>query len=170
MGIRKWAGFGVAVTLIILVLGAFVWWTSRPVALNAAELTPAGEGTSWPGTELSLNLTKYTLELTFVNDSSQAFYHGDPPDYCGLEVQSDGAWYQVPHKDYSTAGVGAVTGPGERFTFKPNLSPYGTLPDGQYRISFGYWKDETPLADTPAGVLYARFNRADGGYVLPNMP
>ncbi len=165
--VRKWAGVWAVGALFVLILSAFAWWTSRPVALKAAELTPAREATLWPGTELSLSLTKYKLEITFVNNSSLAFYHGDPPDDCGLEVLLDGAWYEVPRRDYDTVGVGAVTEPGESFTFEPNLSPYGTLPDGQYRISFGYWRDEEPLADALAGIVSVRFDRADGGYVLP---
>lgn len=165
--IRTWSGFCVAVALVVLTLSAFVWWTSRPVVLNAAELTPAREGTPYPETALTLELIESRISrLTFQNNSDQTFYHGDPPDYWGLEVQLDGMWYEVPHKDDSVAGVGATTGPGESFTFEPYMSPYGTLPDGQYRISFGYWGDEIPLADAPVGVLYARFNRVDGVYRL----
>lgn len=166
--IRTWPGFCVAAALVVLALSAFAWWTSRPVALNAAELTPAREGKPYPETALSLELIESRISrLTFQNNSDQTFYHGDPPDYCGLEVQLDGLWYEVPHKDSPDAGVGTATGPGDSFTFKPNLSPYGTLPDGKYRISFGYWRDETPLSDALAGLLYARFNRVDGAYTLP---
>lgn len=64
-----------------------------------------------------------------------------------------GVWYHVPHRGYATAGVGKETGPGEIFSFAPILSPYGRLPDGQYRLSFGYWlwdeKEDVYLSQRP---------------------
>lgn len=171
--LKKWSGFCVFLILLICMLGCFIWVTSRPVSLKAEELTLAEPCETYPGTELSLDLTKYQINLTFVNNSGAPFDHGDPPD-CDLEVLLDGAWYYVPYKDYATAGTGRITQPGETFSFQPILKPYGKLPDGQYRLAFGYWYYdpawEGPQNEQPFYMAYARFDVADSVYVLPQEP
>ena len=172
--IKKWGGVGLFLVLFLAALGGFIWFTSRPVELKTENLIPAETWESYPGTELSLELTKYKLSATFRNHSDMTFYHGDPPDYSGLEVLLEGTWYHVPHKDYATAGVGKDAGPGDNFTFEPILSPYGKLPDGQYRLSFGYWYDDperdVPLSEQPFYVSYALFDVVKGVYAQPETP
>ena len=168
---REWAGFALFVLAAAVGISGFVWWTSRPVELAAEDLIPTETCESYPETELSLELTKYKIAVTFHNNSDTTFYHGDPPDYSSLDVRLDGKWYYVPHEDYSTAGVGMETGPEQSFTFEPILAPYGKLPDGEYRISFGFWNAEVmPIDRLPEGVLYARFDVSDGYYIQPQTP
>ena len=168
--LKKWGGLMAALAVLAAGVGALVWYTSRPVELNPAKLTPAETAEPYPGCTLSLELAGRSIrQASFFNGSTEYFYHGDPPDYSGLEVLLEGTWYHVPHRDYSTAGVGKVTGPGEQFSFEPILSPYGRLPDGQYRLSFGYWENDPnwnePLRERPFYVSYARFDVENGKYV-----
>lgn len=171
--LKKWGALMVVLGVLAVGLGTLVWYTSRPVVLDPAKLTPAETVESYPKCALSLELAGRSIpEATFCNESATYFYHGAPPDYSGLEVLLEGMWYHVPHRDYATAGVGQVTGPGEQFSFEPILSPYGTLPDGQYRLSFGYWEYDPnwdkPLHERPFYVSYARFDVESGRYVTPD--
>lgn len=171
--LKKWSGLVLTLAVLAVGLGVFAWYTARPVDLDPAELTPAETAESYPGCTLSLEVAGQSIrQASFFNGSTQYFYHGDPPDYSGLEVLLEGTWYHVPHKEYATAGVGKVTGPGEQFSFEPILSPYGRLPDGQYRLSFGYWEYDpnwdVPLRERPFYVSYARFDVENGRYVTPD--
>lgn len=171
--LKKWSGLVLTLAVVAVGLGVFAWYTARPVDLDPGKLTPAETAESYPDCTLSLEVAGRSIrQASFFNGSTQYFYHGDPPDYSGLEVLLEGKWYQVPHRDYATAGVGQGTGPGERFSFEPILSPYGTLPDGQYRLSFGYWEDDPdsdePLHERPFYVSYARFDVESGRYVTPD--
>lgn len=171
--LKKWSGLVLTLAVLAAGLGVFAWYTARPVDLDPAELTPAETAESYPDCTLSLEVAGRSIrQASFFNGSTQYFYHGDPPDYSGLEVLLEGTWYHVPHKEYATAGVGKVTGPGEQFSFEPILSPYGRLPDGQYRLSFGYWEDapdsDEPLHERPFYVSYARFAVESGRYVTPD--
>ena len=170
--LKKWSGLVLTLAVLGVGLGVFAWYTARPVDLDPEELTPAETAESYPDCTLSLEVAGRSIrQASFFNGSTQYFYHGDPPDYSGLEVLLEGTWYHVPHRDYSTAGVGKVTGPGEQFSFDPILSPYGKLPDGQYRLSFGYWENDPnwdePLRERPFCVSYARFDVESGRYVIP---
>ena len=171
--LKKWSGLVLTLAVLAAGLGVFAWYTARPVDLDPAELTPAETVEPYPGCALSLEVAGRSIrQASFFNGSTQYFYHGDPPDYSGLEVLLEGTWYHVPHKEYATAGVGQGTGPGECFLFEPILSPYGTLPDGEYRLSFGYWEDapdsDEPLHERPFYVSYARFAVESGRYVTPD--
>ena len=171
--LKKWSGPVLTLAVLAVGLGVFAWYTARPVDLDPAELTPAETAESCPDCTLSLEVAGRSIrQASFFNGSTQYFYHGDPPDYSGLEVLLEGTWYHVPHKEYATAGVGKVTGPGEQFSFEPILSPYGRLPDGQYRLSFGYWEYDpnwdVPLRERPFYVSYARFDVENGRYVTPD--
>lgn len=172
--LKKWSGLVLTLAVVAVGLGVFAWYTARPVNLNPAELPPAETVEPYPGCALSLEVAGRSIrQASFFNGSTQYFYHGDPPDYSGLEVLLEGKWYHVPHRDYVTAGVGQGTGPGECFLFEPILSPYGTLPDGQYRLSFGYWEYDPnwdkPLRDQPFYVSYVRFDVKNGKYVAYRM-
>ena len=169
---QKWWKLLLVLAVLAGLLGGGIWATSRPVVLDPAQLTAAETGQSHPDCRLSLEVSRGRVQRAeFHNESGETFYHGDPPDYSGLEVCLGGVWYHVPHRDYATAGVGKETGPGETFSFAPILSPYGRLPDGQYRLSFGYWlwdeKEDVYLSQRPFFVSYAGFAIQKGQWVLP---
>ncbi len=171
-GRKKWVGFVLVLAVCGGALSGLIRHTSHPAALDPAELTPAEALESYPGTELSLELKGGKIGLIFWNNSDTAFDHdGSPSVDVGVEVLLDGIWYEVPCENYATAGVDRITGPGETFRAKPILEPYGKLPDGQYRLSFGYWKYdpawEKPLNQQPFYTSYARFHVTEGQYALP---
>lgn len=176
--LKKWSGLVLTLAVLAAGLGALVWYTSRPVDLNPAELTPAETAEPCPGVELSLAVNGYLMELTFSNHSdarleSGAAVDGDGNLYFtgGLQVLLDGQWYEVPSEEYATAGVGLELEPGDSVSGQYSLSPYGTLPDGQYRISLGYWQrspsEEDPLLRQPYHCSYAEFVVKDSQYVVP---
>lgn len=171
--LRKWGALIVVLGVLAVGLGTLAWYTSRPVVLDPAKLTLAETVETFPGCTLSLELAGRSIpEAAFCNESTEYFYHGDPPDYSGLEVLLEGRWYHVPHRDYATAGTGQITGPGASFSFEPILDPYGKLPDGQYRLSFGYWKEDPDsdelLCERPFYVSYAQFDVENGRCVIPD--
>ena len=170
---KKWRNLILVLAVLAGGTGALMWYLHRPVVLDPAQLTAADTLSAYPGTELSLEIAHGTIRgAVFRNESTRTVYHGDPPDYSGLEVCLEGIWYHVPHQEYATSGVGEKTGPGECFAFEPILSPYGTLPDGQYRLSFGYWPydggEDMPLRQQTLFVCYARFDSQKGQCVFPN--
>ena len=171
--LKKWSGLVLTLAVLGVGLGVFAWYTSRPVELDPAELAPAETGEPCPGAELSLAVNGYLMELTFSNHSdarleSGAAVDGDGNLYFtgGLQVLLDGQWYEVPSEEYATAGVGLELEPGDSVSGQYSISPYGTLPDGQYRISLGYWQrspsEEDPLLRQPYRQSYAEFSLKDG--------
>lgn len=171
--LKKWGGLAAALAVLAAGLGALVWYTSRPVQLDPAKLTPAETRDSVSGTELSLSISGTAMDLTFSNRSdarleSGAAVDGDGNLYFtgGLQVLLDGQWYEVPSEEYATAGVGLELEPGDSVSGQYSLSPYGALPDGQYRVAFGYWQrspsEEDPLLRQPYRQSYAEFSLKDG--------
>lgn len=156
-----------------VILGTAIWHTTRPVVLDPEALTLSQLPPSCPGTQLWLELSPRRISTaTFFNGSDLTFYHGDPPDYWGVDVQLDGHWYQVPCRDYVTSGVGMNIAPGEQYSFTPYMQAYGTLPDGRYRLCFGYWQDDGsgPLKDELFYVSAVPFDIQRGRYVSAELP
>ncbi len=173
--VKKWGPFCGVLAILLGGLAAFVWVTSRPVSLRAEELSPAETLAAYPGAELTLETSGYQLELTFSNHSDVRLESGASVDQnrdlffdAGLAVLLDGQWYWVPHKEYDTAGVGLEAEPGDTVQGQVFLSPYGKLPDGQYRITFGYWhrSSDGPLQEQDYYESYAQF-RVEGGRYIP---
>lgn len=175
--IKEWGKLCVMVALLLAALGVLLWYTSRPVVLNPAELTPAETHESYPGVELLLDITGHQMTMTLENNSNTQMESGASVDQDrnlietpGVDVLLDGVWYNVPHKTYASAGVGLELASGEEVSIRASMSPYGKLPDGHYRLSFGYWKqtpeeDRTPLSQRPFYVSRARFDIVNGKYV-----
>lgn len=174
---KEWGKLCVVAALLLGALGAFIWYTSRPVDLDPAELSPAENYESYPGVELALDIRSYQIDMTLRNDSDIHIESGAAVDQNqnlietpGLDVLLDGTWYIVPHETYASAGVGLELAPGDQVPVRASMSPYGKLPDGQYRLSFGYWEqtpeeDGTPLRERPFYVSRARIDIVNGKYV-----
>lgn len=178
---KAWKEAGALVlTIAVLAVGAgfFSWYTSRPMVLDPAELTQAETVEDYPGAELSLEVNGSLMELTFSNHSDARLESGASVDGernlsfgGGLQVLLDGQWYEVPSEPYATAGVGLELEPGDSVSGQYSLSPYGQLPDGQYRIALGYWQrspgEKDPLLRQPYHQSYARFDVESGHYMAP---
>lgn len=166
--LKKWGALVLTLAVLAVGLGVFALYTARPVELNPAELTPAETVESCPGAELSLAVKGKLMELTFSNHSEARLESGASVDgdrnlffTGGLQVLLDGQWYKVPSEPYATAGVGLELEPGDSVSGQYSLSPYGKLPDGQYRIAFVYWQsslgEEDPLLRQSYRQSYAEF-------------
>lgn len=73
-----------------------------------------------------------TVELT--NGSNVEWCYGE---HFSLNVLLDGVWYDVPvldDKNYAFIDIGILLGAGESHEKTYNLSMYGTLPEGRYRL------------------------------------
>lgn len=161
--------FGAAV-LLAAAFAAVFFLTRPPAPFDPAELALAPEVSPYPGdASLTCEIASQpnSLSIVFSNETDQDFYHGDPPDFQRLDAKLEGRWYTVPVKPYATAGVGTQTGPGEVFIYDPLLEAgYGTLPDGQYRLCFGFWScSVSKKGREPDGVLYAYFDVLDGKFL-----
>ena len=67
--LKQYAGGLILLALLTALIGACLW-SSRPVRLNASELTPAETLDSLPGLELYLDTHRgHTLSMTVVNRS-----------------------------------------------------------------------------------------------------
>ena len=165
-----------AIILAAAVL-AYVWFLSRPPEpFDPAELTPAETLEAYPGTELSLEIDGHVLNVTFQNNSDSWLSSGATIDenkhlflHGGLAVLLDGRWYQVPHKDIATAGVGLELAPGDSVPGAFSFTAYDALPDGQYRIPYGYWTFD-PASDrshraNPYYESYVTFAVQNGKYL-----
>lgn len=169
----------IAVLALVLAAGAALFFLNRPPApFDPAELTPAETVESCPSAELSLEIDGHSLELTFQNNSDSWLASGASVDrnndfffHGGLDVFLDGQWYQVPHKDIATVGMGLELEPGDSVSGAYSFAGYGDLPDGRYRISFGYWECDpalnVPNSQRPYYETYTEFLVEDGQYTLP---
>lgn len=166
--LKKWGALVLTLAVLAVGLGVFAWHTARPVELNPAELTLAETVEPYPGAELSLEINGALISLTFSNHSEARLESGASVDgdrnlffTGGLQVLLDGQWYKVPSEPYATAGVGLELEPGDSVSGQYSLSPYGKLPDGQYRIAFVYWQsslgEEDPLLRQSYRQSYAEF-------------
>jgi hypothetical protein len=176
--LKQYAG-GLILLALLTALTSACLWSSRPVRLDAAELTPAETLESLPGLELYLDTHRgHTLSMTVMNRSGLSVESGGSVDQDatlyldpGLDVLLNGAWYNVPYEPYASAGVGLELAPGEEIEGQTGLSQYGRLPDGQYRLSFVYWQqahgDERPRKDLPLYASYTGLEILDGNYILP---
>ena len=177
--LKKWSAPALTIALLAVCAGIFYWYTSRTMVLDPAKLTPAETVESCPGAELSLTISGTDMALTFSNHSdarleSGAAVGGDRNFYFtgGLQVLLEDQWYMMPSEAYSTAGVGLELQPGDSVSGPYDLTPYGDLPDGAYRIAFDY-RQRSPSADDPLmhhpyHQSYARFDVETGRYVIPN--
>lgn len=177
--VKKWGKLCVIIVLLSAAAGTFLWYTSRPALLDPAKLTLAETYESCPGTALALDITNYQMTMVLENHSDIHIESGAAVDadralyeIPGLDILLDGIWYKVPSETYSTAGVGLILAPGDSVEMKIVLSPYGELPDGQYRLSYSYvyydpaW--ERAVVENPdyaEYTLYARFDIANRKYV-----
>ena len=165
-----------ALILVLAAGAALLLLTRPPEPFDPAELTPAETVLSYPGAELSLEISGRQVALTFSNHSGarldtgvavgtdrERFFFG------GLDVFLDGRWYQVPHKDIATAGVGLELAPGDSVPGAFSFTAYDALPDGQYRIPYGYWTFD-PASDqshrtNPYYESYVTFAIQNGKYL-----
>ena len=167
------------VVLLAVLLASFFFLTRPPKPYDSTELTPAETVESYPGTELSLKIDGHSLELTFQNGSDSWLSSGASVDqnqelflHGSLAVLLDGQWYEVPQEDIATAGVGLELAPGDSVSGSFSFAGYSSLPDGLYRISFGYWAfdpgENTPVNSNPYFESYAEFEIQSGKYILPS--
>ena len=176
--LKQYAGGLILLALLTALIGACLW-SSRPIRLNASELTPAETLDSLPGLELYLDTHRsHTLSMTVVNRSGLSVESGGSVDQDatlyldpGLDVLLNGTWYNVPYEPYASAGVGLELAPGEEIEGQTSLSQYGHLPDGQYRLSFVYWQqapgDERPRKELPLYASYTGLEISGGNDTLP---
>ena len=167
----------IAILALVLAAGAALFFLNRPPApFDPAELTPAETLEDYPGTELSLEIDGHVLNVTFQNNSDSWLSSGASVDgnkdlfLCGgLAVLLDGRWYQVPHKDIAIAGVGLELAPGDSVPGAFSFTAYDALPDGQYRIPYGYWTfdpaSDRPHSENPYYESYVTFAIQNGKYV-----
>lgn len=117
--LKQYAGGLILLALLTALIGACLW-SSRPIRLNASELTPAETLDSLPGLELYLDTHRsHTLSMTVVNRSGLSVESGGSVDQDatlyldpGLDVLLNGTWYNVPYEPYASAGVGLELAPG----------------------------------------------------------
>ena len=80
-----------------------------------------------------------------------------------LEVLINGQWYYVPSEDYAVHEILYEIEPGAEITRTYDLSPFGELEPGDYRIACG----GISFTDN---VYYAYFTKTDDGVFIGTDP
>ena len=105
--------------------------TWYPGFMAKAEEPAAPEG-------VTMELTEQTSEMLTVTYSNQSGTEWDYGTYFHLDVEIDGAYYTVPTMpgtNWAFEDIGIILPDGEAQTRQYDLTRYGILPDGDYRIS-----------------------------------
>lgn len=105
-----------------------------------------------------VSVDPFTVEFT--NQSDQLWGFGE---YYKIEVIKDGRWYYAPnYEPVSVHDLGHELEPGQSSTLIYDLSPYGSLAPGEYRIACGD-------IGTGNNVYYAYFTvKTDGSLSARN--
>ena len=135
--LKQYAGGLILLALLTALIGACLW-SSRPVRLNASELTPAETLDSLPGLELYLDTHRgHTLSMTVVNRSGLSVESGGSVDQDaalylepGLDVLLNGAWYNVPYEPYTSAGSWTRSRRSRDRSASPNSGDFRTASTG----------------------------------------
>lgn len=116
-----------------------------------------------PGTQFVLvgvRVEEDKAKVTFTNISDEPWSFGE---YYKLEVSIGNEWYYVPSEDYIVHDLMHEIGPGTTYTLTYDLSPFGDLDPGDYRISCGG-------AAFNENVYYAYFTKTDDGVFIGTDP
>jgi hypothetical protein len=99
---------------------------------NTAFLSPADE---LSGGDISVEITELsgdTISVRLTNTSDEEGTYGR---YFSVQAQIDGIWYNIPTEwDLSFIDLAGILQSGESADMTYDISPYGTLPKGTYRI------------------------------------
>ena len=134
--------------------------TTLPGVTEAISYEPVND---IPGTQfvlVSVRLEGDKANVTFTNISDEPWSFGEGYK---LEVLIGSSWYYVPSEDYAVNAILYEIGPGSEYTMTYDLSPFGELAPGDYRISCG-GKDFTK------DVYYAYFTKTDDGDFIGTDP
>ena len=130
--------------------------TTVPGFTEAVNYEPAND---IPGTQfvlVSVRVEDDKAKVTFTNISDEPWSFGE---YYKLEVSIGNEWYYVPSEDYIVHALMHEIGPGTTYTLTYDLSPFGELAPGDYRISCGG-------LDFTRNIYYAYFTKTgDGVYI-----
>lgn len=134
--------------------------TTLPGITEAVNFEPAND---IPGTQFvlaSVRVEDNKAKVTFTNISDEPWSFGE---YYKLEVLIGNKWYYVPSEDYIVHDLMHEIGPGTDYTLTYDLSPFGYLAPGDYRISCGG-------LDFTTNVYYAFFIKTDDGVFIGTDP
>ena len=134
--------------------------TTTPAFTEAVNFEPAND---IPGTQFvlaSVRVEDNKAKVTFTNISDEPWSFGE---YYKLEVLIGNKWYYVPSEDYIVHDLMHEIGPGTTYTLTYDLSPFGYLAPGDYRISCGG-------LDFTTNVYYAFFIKTDDGVFIGTDP
>lgn len=100
---------------------------------NPSFLTPSSSLKQPEGISMELvSLEDGKIRVRFANQSGQEWTYGY---YYSLQVLLDGAWYQVPpQEEYGVIDLACILPDGESREETYNLSFFGQLPPGTYRL------------------------------------
>lgn len=116
-----------------------------------------------PGTQfilVSVRVEGDEAKVKFTNISDEPWSFGE---YYRLEVMFEGQWYYLPSEDYAVHDLLHEISAGAEYTMTYDLSPFGELAPGDYRIACGG-------AAFNENVYYAYFTKTDDGVFIGTDP
>lgn len=136
-------------------------------------LTASGAEEPLPDVPMELAVNGETVFWTVTNYSGQALSHSNGGG-AGLEVLLDGVWYGVPTVSgahYAVTAEGHTLPDGESYSYTLWREKYGDLPDGTYRVVFGFSPAASAAGTPPScGFSAAVFQMKDGAPVSMEEP
>lgn len=132
--IKHMLHMGLAVAAVVLVTGC----DGRQSAQEPFELRPAEEITVREDVLLELSEKEGKFCLIVTNQGQETLKHGNSGSV-SLQVNQDGTWYNVPMlPDWGYTLEGYTLEPGQSYSGGFSWDAYGELPDGDYRLVFGF--------------------------------
>ncbi|MBR4947229.1 MAG: hypothetical protein IKZ29_01570 [Clostridiales bacterium] len=134
--------------------------TTTPGFTEAYNFEPVNDSLGTQFILVSVRLEGDKANVKFTNISDEPWSFGE---YYRLEVLIEGQWYYVPSEDYAVHDLMHEIGPGADITMTYDLSPFGELAPGDYRIACG-----GPTFNE--NVYYAYFTKTDDGVFIGTDP
>lgn len=132
---------GLVAAIVLLVAGC----ERSQSAQEPSELKPAEEITVREDVLLKLSEEEGKHCLTVTNQGQEPLNHGNAGTAL-LQVNRDGTWYVVPMlPDWGYTLEGYTLKPGQSYSGAFFWDAYGELPDGDYRLAFGFNQDYPDL-------------------------
>lgn len=112
------------------------------------DYVPVDEGVGTMNIAMYVTGDTQKVNVEFENRDKEIWIFGE---YYKLEIMIDGAWYYVPAEEYAVHDLAYELPPEQRFSLSYDLTPFGKLESGDYRIACGGLGDST-------NIYYAYFH------------
>lgn len=123
-----------AVYVLAIVLASCLISCSCSKSKKKPDYVPVDEGIGTMDIALYVTGDSQAVTVEFVNRDDEPWHFGE---YYKLEFLRDGTWYYVPSEDYAVHDLAHELAPNQKDSLTYDLTPFGKLDAGDYRIACG---------------------------------